>query len=693
MQTVANFLLYPTLSGGDVLLPAWINACRFRHAWLQIYPPVFEKQYKWIVVRFRVSAIPSMHIGTVRLFFSWCQHHHLDCVRMSEPVANAPVVYHLRPLHTGAHLFEVTCRIELPAPDGQVLSLPAWIPGSYLVRDYARHVVGFEAESAGEPAAARKLNKHTWRVAPVAGELLVRITVYAADPSVRGAWLDARQGFVNGVCVFLRVHGQEQAPCVVHVDSPELPTGTTWRVSTGLQRLTGGQGEFGAFRATGYLDLIDHPLLMGLLNTVEFMAGGVPHALVLAGLANLDRERLQADLARLCTWHIDFFGRPAPMSRYVFLARVSDEGYGGLEHRASSALSCRRDDLPQSGVTVNEASYRRFLGLVSHEYFHAWHVKRIRPAEFVDADLGTEVYTHQLWIFEGITSYYDDLALRRSGLISVEQYLEVLGRSLTQLYRTAGRRHQTLEEASFDAWIKFYRPDENSPNATISYYLKGSLVALALDLEIRLRTAGTCSLDAVMRTLWQDYGPDGSPGLADGQFERLAAGLSGLDLEDFFRQALRSTIDPPIGILLAQFGVRLHTRSAESEGDGGGVRGRREDRPRAWLGIKTQYADGRLRVSQVAADSPAQAAGFSAGDELIAVAERRVTADNWEATLDRSTAGSELVYYVFRDQQLVRLVCTPAVAPRDTCYLTLDPEADGATVARRNAWLGLTDAP
>lgn len=615
---------------------------------------------------------------------------------MNQPVANAPVVYHLRPLSVGAHLYEVTCRIERPSPDGQALSLPAWVPGSYLVRDYARHVVQFQAESGGEPVQARKLNKHTWRVAAVPGELLVRIRVYAADPSVRGAWLDANQGFANGVCVFLRVHGQERSPAVVHIDPPEhaAPTASVvapvWRLSTGLQRLTGGQGEFGAFRADNYADLIDQPILMGPNTTVEFMAAGVPHALVLAGFPNPDRDRLRADLSRLCTWHIDFFGRPAPMNRYAFLTRVSGDGYGGLEHRSSSVLSCRRDDLPQAGVASNEAGYRRFLGLVSHEYFHAWHVKRIRPAEFVDADLGAEVYTHQLWIFEGITSYYDDLALRRCGLITVEQYLELLGKSLTQLYRTAGRRLQTLEEASFDAWIKFYRPDENSANATISYYLKGALVALALDLELRARTAGTCSLDAVMRTLWQEYGTEDSPGLPEGQFEHLASSLSGVDLEPFFRQALRTTIDPPLGILLAQFGVRLHMRGTESEGDAGGTRGRREERPRPWLGLKIQAADGRVRISQVAADGPAQQAGLAAGDELVALAGRRVAAESWEPAIDRLSAGAEVVLHVFRDQQLLQLNCTPVAAPRDTCYLTLDPEADADTLARRNAWLGVT---
>lgn len=611
---------------------------------------------------------------------------------MNDTVSTAPIVYHLRPLSAGAHVYEVTCRIEQPAPDGQVLSLPAWIPGSYLVRDYARHVLEVTAASRGGPVAIRKVSKHTWRAAPAAGELLVRMRVYAADPSVRGAWLDERQGFVNGVCVFLRVHGQEPSAAVVHIDPPEfLPPGNGhgWRLATGLRRLTGGQGDFGAFQATDYDDLIDHPILMGPLVAVDFLAAGVPHSLVFAGLPDPDRDRLQADLARLCAWHIDFFGQPAPIGRYQFLARASADGYGGLEHRASSALACRRDDVPQAGLPVNEPGYRRFLGLVSHEYFHTWHVKRIRPAEFVGADLGAEAYTHQLWIFEGITSYYDDLALRRCGLITVEQYLEMLGRSLTQLYRTGGRRQQTLEEASFDAWIKFYRPDENSPNATISYYLKGALVALALDLEIRHRTAGTCSLDAVMRVLWQDYGGDDSPGLPEGQFERIAASLSGLDLGGFFDQALRTTIDPPLGILLAQFGIRLHLRGAESEGDQGGLRGRREDRPRPWLGLKAQAGDGRLRVSHVAADGPAQRAGVMAGDELVALGGRRIAPDGIDAAVDRLVPGSEVLLHAFRDQQLITISCTPVPAPRDTCYLTLDPEADAATVARRNAWLGV----
>jgi predicted metalloprotease with PDZ domain len=585
-------------------------------------------------------------------------------------------------------LYEVSCRIEHPDPDGQQFRLPAWIPGSYLIRDYARHIVQIAAAAGGDQVALRKLDKHSWRAAPVHGALLVTAVVYAADTSVRGAWLDKDSGFFNGVCLFLQVCGQEQARYVIHVDPPELPPGVCWQLVTSLPRLTGAIGEFGAFHADGYVDLIDHPVLMGRLTVIEFEAGGIPHALAVTGVPVVDQARLRADLARICTWHIDFFGRPAPMDSYRFLLRPVADGYGGLEHRASSVLICRRDDLPHPGVADASPGYRQFLGLVSHEYFHTWHVKRIRPAEFVDADLARETYTRQLWIFEGITSYYDDLALLRAGLVTREQYLEVLGRNLTRLYRSGGRRHQTLEDASFDAWIKFYRPDENSPNATISYYLKGSLVALALDLEIRLRSAGAHSLDTVMRELWHEFGADDSAGLADGDFERLAEQVSGLDLKAFFHQNLRTMVDPPLGILLAQFGVLLHMRSQESESDAGGTRGRAKGKPRAWLGLRLKNKDGRAIVSHALDGGPAQLAGISAGDELVAINGRRAGAHDFDKMLERLSPDAECSCYIFRDQELMSVTLQTMPAPRDTCYLDLDLHADAGVLARRDSWLG-----
>lgn len=607
---------------------------------------------------------------------------------MNNSISQATVVYHVRPLSLGAHLYEVTCRIDRPDSDGQLLRLPAWIPGSYLIRDYARHIVRIDAVSDGESVALRKLDKHSWRVAPTTGVLLVTAVIYAADSSVRGAWLDGSFGFFNGVCLFLQVCGQEQARYVVHIDPPEPLVGNAWRLATSLPRLTGAAGEFGAFHAAGYADLIDHPVLMGRLTVIDFDAAGTPHALALVGSADVDLPRLQTDLARLCAWHIDFFGRPAPMNSYLFLLRAVAEGYGGLEHLASSALVCRREDLPRPGVADAGAGYRQFLGLVSHEYFHAWHVKRIRPAEFVAADLSREVYTRQLWIFEGITSYYDDLALLRTGLITREQYLELLGRSLTKLYRNNGRRHQTLEDASFDAWIKFYRPDENSLNATVSYYLKGSLVALALDLEIRLRSGGACSLDVVMREIWREFGAENSDGLAEGEFERIAGRIGGLDLGAFFAQNLRTTVDPPLGILLAQFGVLLQVRSMENQGDAGGMRGRREGTPRPWLGLQLKTANGRTRVSHVIDGGPAQLAGISAGDELVALNGHRAGADNFEALVDRLPLDGECSCNIFRDQELMVITLRTMPAPRDTCYLSLDPQAGADAVMRRDSWLG-----
>lgn len=608
-----------------------------------------------------------------------------------QAVADVAVVYHLRPLSVGARLLEVQCRVQNPDAAGQVLSLPAWTPGSYLIRDFARHVVTIEASSGGQPVTLRKLDKSTWQAAPVSGELLVRAEIYAADGSVRGASLDARGGFVNGPSVFPRVHGRERELCVLYVSPGEEPGMASWQVATALRRRTGAEWEFGAFEARDYDELIDHPLLMGSAMTiVPFDVAGTPHAVVLAGRHEADLPRLAEDLTRLCRWQIGFFGAPAPMARYLFLVRLTGEGCGGLEHRASSALVCHRNDLPrpaQHGQTGISREYRNFLGLASHEYFHSWHVKRIRPAEFVDPDLNREVYSRQIWIFEGITSYYDDLALLRSGLYSPQLYLELVGRMLTSVYRTPGRRRQTLEESSYDAWIKFYRPDENSPNAQVSYYAKGAMLALALDLELRLRTEGRVSLDDVMRVLWRNYGRESGPGLPEGAFEELAGEVSGLDLGEFFRNSLRGTMDPPVGILLAQFGVRLQLRAAENAADAGGTAGQRAARPRPWLGIRTQPAQGRARITHVLDAGPAQAAALAAGDELVAIDGIRVDAENLDSLLDRLTIGRVVEAHCFRRDELLSVSITPGEPPRDTCFLSLDPQAPVAALARRKQWL------
>lgn len=602
---------------------------------------------------------------------------------MEDQDSDGAIVYRLRPADVGAHVFELTCRIDAPDPAGQQVYLPAWIPGSYLVRDYARHILSMQASSTGGPLAVHKLDKATWQVEPANGPLLFTAEIYANDLSVRGAFLDSHHAFVNGVCVFPAVAGHEDARCVVHLEPPAGET--QWELATSLQRLSGVEDGFGAFTASNYDELVDCPVLMGPLTRAKFEVAGVPHTFSLVGKQEVDLDRLADDAALICASHADMFGG-LPMPAYEFLVTVLNSGYGGLEHRDSSALVCSRHDLPRPGESGVSEGYRKFLGLISHEYFHLWNVKRIRPAELTPYNLQSENYTRQLWLFEGITSYYDDLGLLRSGLISADSYLELLGRTLTRVYRSGGRRRQTLEESSFDTWIKFYRPDENSPNALVSYYSKGAMVALALDLELRLRTDGLRSLDSVMRELWQEYGT--GHGVPDGAFERLAEEVAGVRLDEFFHQALRTTVDPPAGILLAQFGVRLVLRSAEGAGDKGGRPGKRESEPLAWLGLDTGQQGERLLVRHVLNGGPAHAAGLSAGDQLLALNGERLDAKRLKKALAHLPLDCDARVHVFRRDDLLETRLRPVRAPRDTAYLCLDDGADAATLARREAWLG-----
>jgi len=606
---------------------------------------------------------------------------------MSTNISDAAVVYDVRLRDPGAHLIEVTCRINAPDPDGQTVSMPAWIPGSYMIRDFAGHVIAVEAEVDGEPVGVRKIDKSSWRVSPVGGPLLLRAEIYAHDLSVRGAYLDRNHAFLNGAAVFFNVDGKEDERCVVHVTPPGHIAENEWKVATGMERLTGTAYDFGAFVALSYDELIDHPILMGDLTCGKFDVAGAEHVIAIFGERDIDCRRLERDLQRLCAYHADFFGGSVPMNRYAFLITAIHQGYGGLEHRNSSALLCARSNLPRPGVTEIDANYQKFLGLVSHEYFHLWNIKRIRPSEFVPYKLDREAYTRQLWIFEGITSYFDDLALLHSGLIEPKTYLELLGRSLTSVYQSRGRRRQTLEESSFDAWIKFYKQNENSPNAMVSYYRKGAMVALALDLELRLKSGGECSLADVMRALWQKFGEDSSHGLPEGGFERLAEEVSGLNLSDFFKQALRSTVDPPVGILLAQFGIRLKMRARESESDVGGSRGKHRERPTAWLGFRTVKHGDRSLVKTVINDGPAVKSGLSANDELVALNGCRVTAGNYSALIERIDAGQSIDIDVFRRDELLRVTVVAAASPRDICFLTIEADADEATLQRRRDWL------
>ena len=359
-------------------------------------------------------------------------------------------------------------------------------------------------------------------------------------------------------------------------------------------------------------------------------------------------------------------------------------GYGGLEHRWSSANICARDNLPVRGRDDMSDGYRTLLGLLSHEYFHLWNVKRMKPAQFTPYDLATESYTELLWVFEGITSYYDDLALRRSTLIDETSYLELIAQTMTRVMRGGGRLRQSVAESSFDAWTKFYKQDANADNAIVSYYKKGALVALALDLTLRSETGGDCSLDDVMRECWRRYGETGA-GLPERGFETVCREVSGLALEDFFTDYVYGTEDPPLETLLARFGVRLNRRAASGMGDAGG-------KPAAktvptWLGAALVDDGGRCTVRSVSNDSPAERAGIGPGDQLLAIDSLRITA----ATLDRRLAdfepGDVVTACLFRGDTFYETSIELAAPSATTVYLEIDPDnEDGKQMRRR--WLG-----
>jgi predicted metalloprotease with PDZ domain len=579
-----------------------------------------------------------------------------------------------------AHLFAVSLTIDAPAADGQVLSLPAWIPGSYMIREFARNIVRIQAECGGEKVALSKIDKHTWRAAPCDGKLTVQYEVYAWDLSVRAAHLDQAHGFFNGTGVFLSVHGQEHLPHVVDIRRPDDAACADWRVATALPALKAKRLGFGAYLAADYDELIDHPVEMGTFDIASFKAHGVPHDVVITGrVPNLDMARLTADLKKICEAQIALFEpktKRAPIERYVFMTLAVGDGYGGLEHRASTALICSRGDLPVKGQKEMSDGYRTYLGLCSHEYFHTWNVKRIKPAAFAPYDLRTEAYTSLLWLFEGFTSYYDDLMLMRSGVIDEAAYFKLVAKAVNGVLRGSGRTKQSVAESSFDAWTKYYRQDENSPNAIVSYYAKGSLVALALDLTIRSETKGRKSLDDVMRTLWQRYGRDfygsaGGKGVAESEVEGLFEEIAGLKLKLFFDLYIHGTADLPLEKLLTSFGVDYADE-------------RKKAKP--GLGIRTTRDGNDCKLANVYEGGAAHQAGLSAGDILVAADGLRITATNLDGLLGRYRVGDAVTLHAFRRDEL--MVFNANLVADDAPQLVMRPQAKPTVAARRRAaWL------
>ncbi len=591
--------------------------------------------------------------------------------------------YQITSRNPAGHYFDVCLSIEQPDPAGQVLRLPNWIPGSYMIRDFARNLLDLAASANGSEVLIRQIDKSNWRAEPCAGPLELRYRVYARDLSVRAAHLDLTHGYYNGTSVFLEVAGQGDLPCEVVIEKPAHAACREWRVATSLAAIDIGEDGYGLYRALDYDDLVDHPVEIGSFTRIPFEACGVPHDIVLTGRFRCDEARLAADLARICEHHIRAFGEPAPMDYYQFQVLIVGDGYGGLEHRASTSLIASRDSLPQPGETEVSEDYREFLGLCSHEYFHTWNVKRIKPAAYHPYDLQQEVYTELLWAFEGITSYYDDLGLVRAGLIDGDSYLELLARTMTRVERGFGRSRQSAAESSFNTWTKFYQQDENAANAIVSYYAKGALIAACIDLKLRAVTEGRASLDDVMRELWRRYRDSGN-GVGEDEIQVLVSELAGTDLGAELDAWIRGCDDLPLPQLLADLGIEVARRPAVGAKDKGG-KPAEGDLPRVDLGAIYKDDVGGLLLQRVAEEGSAQAAGLAAGDIVIAFDGIRLNAGQLDKRLLRAAPGERWRVHAFRRDELFEVELELQAAADSSFVLTLG-ENPGAAC---RAWLGI----
>ena len=583
----------------------------------------------------------------------------------------APITCRVQARDVHTHLFDVRLMVNHPAAEQRV-SLPVWIPGSYLVREFSKNLQHLTAQQGRKPLAIVQLDKCTWQIDCTPGKALVlHYQIYAHDNSVRTAWLDAQRGFFNATSVCLRVEEQEAFTHLLEVIEPKKTT--LWQLATGLTALKVNKQGFGTYSASHYDELADCPVEMGAFWSGNFMACGVPHRFVVAGaLPGFDGPKLLADTQKICEQEIRFWhgntsvkNRP-PFSNYLFMLNAVDDGYGGLEHRNSTAQICNRKDLPSVGDTKVSEGYTTLRGLISHEYFHTWNVKRLRPAEFASYNYGQENYTELLWFFEGFTSYYDDLLLRRAGLLDNAGYLRLLNKTINQVMQTPGTQVQSVAEASFDAWVKYYRQDENTPNATVSYYTKGSLVALCFDLT--LRDQHNATLDDVMRTLWENC--KGGP-MCEADFLAALQQVAGRSFAPELASWVHGNGELPLESLLKQHGVSVVEDPAQLAHR---------------MGARVSETNGLLHIKTVLRGGALEEAGFAAGDEwlgLEAVSTTRKAsgAGSWRMSrlddlLLYAGNAKKVVALVSRDKRLLRLALTmpPALTtwrlvPKDTAKI------------------------
>jgi len=572
--------------------------------------------------------------------------------------------YRIEAVDVHAHIYGVTLTIRQPAALQRV-SLPVWIVGSYMVREFSKQLMGIRAQQGKRNISISQLDKSTWQIDCDASQALtLQYQVHAYDNSVRTAWLNTHRGFFNATSLCVQVDGQYSASHVLELQPPKHAS--DWKVATGLTPVKVDRKGFGTYSAPNYDVLADTPVEMGNFWSGHFKVMGVEHQFVVAGAPpTFDGGRLVNDAQAICEticsfWHGNKHSH-IPFERYVFMLNAVGEGYGGLEHHNSTALICQRSDLPRlsddGALAKSNDGYTTLLGLISHEYFHTWNVKRLRPAEFTHYNYAKENYTELLWFFEGFTSYFDDKLLRRSGLIDDAQYLRLLNKTINQVLQTPGRKVHTVAQSSFEAWTKYYLQDANSPNLTVSYYTKGALVALCLDLSLRQHGVRNHSitLDHVMRDLWKrcKAGP-----MQEADLLEVLKELTGRSWRNDLHAWVHSTRELPLEKLLTAHGVTIHHDPAQLA---------------QALGLRVVEERGVV-IKQVLNGSPAHAAGLAPADEWLGV---EINNSLWrlqklDDVLLYAGWGKKITALISRDRQILRLSLTlPKVKEHTTWRLSI----------------------
>ena len=557
---------------------------------------------------------------------------------LAAAVAASTLRYTLSMPAPQTHYFEVEMTLGGFGKQYTDLKMPVWAPGSYLIREFEKNVEGFAATADGKPLRVEKVIKNTWRVYhPGTRDFVVRYRVYAYEVSVRTSFLDASHGYLNGTSMFMFPAEEKMLPSTVVVK----PYSGWKQVSTSLKPVSGG-APF-TFQSSSYDELADSPIEIGNQKVLQFVANGTPHTVAIYGSANYDETRLLADMQKVCEEAHRVVGQN-PLDRYVFIIHNLERGGGGLEHLFSTTLEVSRSTFDTEG------GYRNFLGLVAHEYFHLWNVKRIRPIALGPFDYDQENYTHMLWVSEGGTEYFSNLITQRAGFVSPDNFLAALSNSITRVENTPGNLVQSAAEASFDAWIKYYRPNENSLNTSISYYDKGEVIGMVLDLMTINATQGAKSLDDVMRYLYAEYYTKKKRGFTDEEYQDAVAKVAGQRFDDFFRRYVYGTETLPYDTALGYAGLHLATAPAGAAAPlGASISGTGVN-----LSAAGTPSGGRFVVTNVVRNGSAWQGGLNVNDEILTLDGSRAPEDLNKALAGR-TAGSEVKLGVLRDGQIREL--------------------------------------